>query len=117
MGVVLRICVITDFPQQFKKNCRFNLTLFFFFRRCVEQSKNPDLWEITGVQTLPNGQKSCFQYLAENVVLATGSYDKPNILAIEGENLDYVVHSLKGMEQKMDSHVRFASEDFKLHFE
>ena len=60
------------------------------------------------MQTLPNGQKVNFQYLAENVVLATGSYDKPNMLSIEGESLDYVVHSLKAMEQKMNSHVRFS---------
>ena len=48
---------------------------------------------------------SCYfnRYLTKNVVLATGSYDKPNILEVTGEDLPYVVHSLKEMEDKMTS--------------
>ena len=84
----------------------FDSKIPLFSRRCLTLSKNPDLWEVSGLHTLANGQKSCFKYLTENVVLATGSYDKPNMLAIEGENLDFVVHSLKAMEQKLDSQVR-----------
>lgn len=56
---------------------------------------------MTGVQTLANGQIVPFNYRTKNVVLATGSYDKPNRLEKPGENLDFVVHSLQEMEQKM----------------
>ena len=64
-------------------------------------TRDPDLWEVTGVQAGPDGQQKHFKYWTKNVVLATGSYDKPNALDKPGENLDFVVHSLKEMELKM----------------
>ena len=60
-----------------------------------------ELWEVIGLKTLPNGQQSHFKYLTKNIVLATGSYDKANDLEKPGENLDFVVHSLKAMEEKL----------------
>merc|ERR1712223_2090759 len=65
---------------------------------CDEDS---DLWEVTGVKTSPNGQTLPFKYLTKSIVLATGSYDKANDLEKRGENLDFVVHSLKDMEEKL----------------
>ncbi len=44
-----------------------------------------------------------YRYLTKNVVLATGSYDKPNSLDVPGEDLPFVVHSLKDMEAKINS--------------
>ena len=77
-------------------------------RRCVPTkgcslSSESDLWEVTGVQTLATGEVRPFQYLTKNIVLATGSYDKPNSLDIPGESSDFVVHSLKEMEDRIVS--------------
>ena len=43
-----------------------------------------------------------FKYVAKNVVLACGS-NKPNVLGIPGENLPFVLHSLKELEGKISS--------------
>ncbi len=42
-----------------------------------------------------------FRYLAKNVVLATGSYDLPNRVRLPGEDLDFVVHSLAELEDRL----------------
>ena len=52
---------------------------------------------------MATGEVRPFQYLTKNIVLATGSYDKPNILDIPGESSDFVVHSLKEMEDRIVS--------------
>ncbi len=45
-----------------------------------------------------------FSYLAKNVVLATGSYDRPNRIDLKGEdNTDFVVHSLGELESRISS--------------
>jgi len=44
-----------------------------------------------------------FRYLTKNVVLATGSYDRPNLLSVPGEDLPFVVHSLKDFEGVLSS--------------
>ena len=74
-----------------------------FFYRCPRDicDEDTDLWEVTGVKTSPDGQTLPFKYLTKSIVLATGSYDKANDLEKPGENLDFVVHSLKDMEEKL----------------
>ena len=54
----------------------------------------PDLWEVSGIKTLPTGEIVPFQYLAKNVVLATGSYDRPNSLDIPGEGLGMISNKM-----------------------
>lgn len=49
------------------------------------------------------GRRKEFSYLTKNLVLATGSSDSPNILNVPGEHLDYVLHSLKHLEQLIAS--------------
>jgi len=73
----------------------------FQANRCPRHDDDTELWEVIGLKTLPNGQQSHFKYLTKNIVLATGSYDKANDLEKPGENLDFVVHSLKAMEEKL----------------
>lgn len=57
----------------------------------------PYLWEVSGIKTTSNGLQEPVTYLAKNVVLATGSYDKPNSLDVPGEDMPFVVHSLHEM--------------------
>ena len=66
----------------------------------IEEDKN-DFWEVIGVQTLASGQSVNFKYRTKNVVLATGSYDRPNFLEKPGEDFDFVAHSLNQMEEKL----------------
>ena len=44
-----------------------------------------------------------FRYLTKNIVLATGSYDRPNLLSVPGESLPFVFHSLKDFETLLAS--------------
>jgi len=76
--------------------------------RCMKLNRCPrptdedtDLWEVSGLKTSQNGQQLPFKYWTKKIVLATGSYDKANDLEKPGENLDFVVHSLKTMEDKL----------------
>lgn len=58
----------------------------------------PYLWEVTGQKS----DGSQFKYLTQNVVMACGS-DKPNKMDIPGENLPFVLHSLKQLEDALSS--------------
>eukprot|EP00106_Octopus_bimaculoides_P017407 XP_014784849.1 PREDICTED: oxidative stress-induced growth inhibitor 2-like [Octopus bimaculoides] len=88
---------------------------YYFLRRLAEaQTKSIAattggiwrLWEVRGhkvnakrgdsQEPLPH-EDFCFQ--SNSVVLATGTTDLPNRLGTTGENLPYVVHSLKPFEQ------------------
>ena len=56
------------------------------------------LWMVSGHQETPAGLEH-FSYITPNVVMATGGFDLPNSLSVPGENLSFVVKSLKAMEQ------------------
>lgn len=61
-------------------------------------------WEVRGYHTVVDDQgdpvaRQDFCYVAPHVVLATGAYDIPNRLGVEGENLPCVVHSLGEFEK------------------
>ena len=61
------------------------------------------LWEVSGYRYKREGncvQKEEFSYLTSNVVMACGQ-EKPNTLDIPGENLPFVLHSLKELEAKI----------------
>ena len=45
-----------------------------------------------------NSFREEFRYLTKNIVLATGGYDRPNLLSVPGEDLPFVFHSLKDFE-------------------
>jgi len=63
----------------------------------------PHLWEVSGDRYDPQtGLRHNFKYLATNVVMACGS-DKPNKMDIPGEDLPFVLHSLKELESKLAS--------------
>lgn len=69
-------------------------------RRCLN---NPNVWEVKGHQTLATGEVVPFHYMANNVVLAIGSNDRPNFLNVPGEDRNYVVHTLQDMESMITS--------------
>lgn len=53
-------------------------------------------WEVQGY--CARDQKP-FRYISPNVVLATGSYDRPNRIRVPGEDLPFVLHSSSKLEQ------------------
>ncbi|XP_007901432.1 oxidative stress-induced growth inhibitor 2 [Callorhinchus milii] len=57
-----------------------------------------NLWEVSGYQKIGEGSPVPFCLLAENVVLATGTYDSPARLGVEGEDLPFVFHSISDFE-------------------
>ena len=80
---------------------KISRNLHYFFRCPKPIEEDTDLWEVSGLKTSQNGQQLPFKYWTKKIVLATGSYDKANDLEKPGENLDFVVHSLKAMEDKL----------------
>lgn len=57
-------------------------------------------WEVRGYKTIDddkNGATLDFCYRAPTVVLATGAYDCPQLLAVPGEHLPHVWHSSKNL--------------------
>ncbi|XP_061458731.1 oxidative stress-induced growth inhibitor 2 isoform X2 [Rhineura floridana] len=51
-------------------------------------------WEIRGYQRAADGCHVPFCLFAENVVLATGTFDAPGRLQVEGEDFPFVLHSI-----------------------
>lgn len=63
-------------------------------------------WEVRGYRSITNDDgdilsRHDFCYIAPYVVLAVGTYDVPNRLGIDGENLDSVAHCLGEFEQRL----------------
>nr|XP_020661788.1 oxidative stress-induced growth inhibitor 1 [Pogona vitticeps] len=56
------------------------------------------LFQVDGFVTTPDGTES-FSLYAENVVLATGTYDSPSWLGVKGEHLPFIHHSLSALEE------------------
>ncbi|KAJ8339713.1 hypothetical protein SKAU_G00343460 [Synaphobranchus kaupii] len=56
------------------------------------------LYEIRGEREETGGGRSPFCLYARNVVLATGTYDRPTRLGVEGEELPFVSHTVGDLE-------------------
>jgi len=72
----------------------------------LRNEEEETLYEVTGyeINTLENGKRknNHFKYLTKNVVLATG-LDKANRLGVEGEDLSFVIHSLRELEEAVEA--------------
>ncbi|XP_038628363.1 oxidative stress-induced growth inhibitor 1 [Tachyglossus aculeatus] len=56
------------------------------------------LFQVSGFMAGSDGSQRPFSISAENVVLATGTYDSPSWLGISGEDLPFVHHELSVLE-------------------
>lgn len=70
---------------------------------CIDKMcSQKTLFEVTGYEVKTNdaGMKEMkqFKYVAKNVVLATGQTDEPNKLGVPGEDLPFVLHKLKDLD-------------------
>ncbi|NXE80625.1 OSGI1 inhibitor, partial [Cochlearius cochlearius] len=61
--------------------------------------KSMEVFQVDGFFKTVKGDKESFSIYAENVVLATGTYDSPTWLGVKGENLSYVHHQLSALEE------------------
>ncbi|XP_053251670.1 oxidative stress-induced growth inhibitor 2 isoform X2 [Podarcis raffonei] len=59
-------------------------------------------WEIRGYQRAADGSHVPFCLFAENVVLATGTFDSPGRLQVEGEDFPFVLHSISEFGAAVD---------------
>ncbi|XP_033013125.1 oxidative stress-induced growth inhibitor 1 [Lacerta agilis] len=62
------------------------------------QVDSGSLFQVDGFLTTVNGTQP-FSMYAENVVLATGTYDSPSRLGVKGEHLPFVHHTLSALEE------------------
>jgi len=72
-------------------------------KQCMEKlCSQKTLFEVTGyeIKTNRDGKKEMkqFKYVTKNVVLATGQTDEPNRLGVPGEDLPFVLHKLKDLD-------------------
>ena len=72
---------------------------------CSKDHCGRQKWEVRGYEVTTEGDSTeiCteFCYRADNVVLATGTYDVPNRLKVPGESFPYILQSLSDLEQKI----------------
>lgn len=61
--------------------------------------KSTEVFQVDGFFKTVERDKEPFSIYAENVVLATGTYDNPTWLGVKGENLSYVHHQLSALEE------------------
>ncbi|XP_077208072.1 oxidative stress-induced growth inhibitor 2 isoform X2 [Paroedura picta] len=67
------------------------------FQTQEQDGQNPPIkrnWEIRGYQRAADGSHVPFCLFAENVALATGTFDAPGRLQVEGEDFPFVLHSM-----------------------
>ncbi|KAL6489359.1 hypothetical protein MHYP_G00031000 [Metynnis hypsauchen] len=70
----------------------------------IPQGLSQGLWEVRGYQQLQDDAHIPFCLFAENIVLATGAYDSPARLGVEGEDLPYVFHSVRDLGVAVNRH-------------
>ncbi|CAG0895620.1 unnamed protein product [Darwinula stevensoni] len=61
------------------------------------ESDSPPFWEVHG-----QSEDGPVRYVTPHLVLACGTSDKPNRLDIPGEDLSFVVHTLKELEESFE---------------
>ncbi|KAH0617583.1 hypothetical protein JD844_015992 [Phrynosoma platyrhinos] len=59
-------------------------------------------WEVRGYQRAVDGSHVPFCLFAENVALATGTFDAPGRLQVEGEDFPFVLHSVAEFSTTID---------------
>ncbi|XP_053905310.1 oxidative stress-induced growth inhibitor 1 [Malaclemys terrapin pileata] len=64
-----------------------------------DQIASGNLFQVDGFIKNTNGHQQPFSIYAENVVLATGTYDSPTKLGVNGEDLPFVHHKLSALEE------------------
>ncbi|XP_054856304.1 oxidative stress-induced growth inhibitor 1 [Eublepharis macularius] len=80
-------------PGSRDRGCRWDLP-----EKPMDDSKDiRTLFQVDGFVTTINGTQP-FSVYAENVVLATGTYDSPSWLGVQGEDLSFVHHKLSALE-------------------
>ncbi|KAG8437728.1 hypothetical protein GDO86_008440, partial [Hymenochirus boettgeri] len=57
------------------------------------------LFKVSGFLKASCGPRQTFSFYAENVVLATGTYDSPSWLGVQGEDLPFVFHQISALEE------------------
>ena len=74
---------------------------------CTREHTGKFKWEVRGYEQLISDgdhiETQEFCYRAPNVVMATGTFDKPNHMGVPGENFPYILHSLREVERMYES--------------
>ncbi|XP_051884521.1 oxidative stress-induced growth inhibitor 1-like isoform X2 [Pristis pectinata] len=71
-----------------------------------ERPTHASLFEVNGCTIARDSSEKAFSIYAENVVLATGTYDSPAWLGVDGEDLPFVHHTTSEVETAIEEHQR-----------
>ncbi|XP_048461642.1 oxidative stress-induced growth inhibitor 1-like isoform X2 [Rhincodon typus] len=70
--------------------------------QALRPSTSASLFEVSGSSRSEDGSEKAFRILAEKVVLATGTYDSPAWLGVDGEDLPFVHHTTSELERTLE---------------
>ncbi|XP_075044990.1 oxidative stress-induced growth inhibitor 1 [Mixophyes fleayi] len=83
-----------------KMNEKFGNEIIWCHSDCKEENtQEKRMFKVSGFIQNDSGSKKNFCLYAENVVLATGTYDSPSWLGIQGEDLPFVSHQISALEE------------------
>ncbi|XP_069596486.1 oxidative stress-induced growth inhibitor 1 isoform X2 [Ranitomeya imitator] len=68
-----------------------------------EPSQGKSVFQVSGFIKNDIGPKQNFCLYADNVILATGTFDSPSWLGIKGEDLPFVSHQISALEEAVKS--------------
>lgn len=77
----------------------------------ADTSTRAGLFEVSGYSQMKDGSKETFCIYAENIVLATGTYDSPARLGVDGEDLPFIYHTTSDVETAISEHRSGMSSD------
>ncbi|XP_043563316.1 oxidative stress-induced growth inhibitor 1-like isoform X2 [Chiloscyllium plagiosum] len=69
--------------------------------RVFRHSTSTSLFEVIGSSKSEDGSEKAFRIFAEKVVLATGMYDSPAWLGVDGEDLPFVHHTTSELDRTL----------------
>jgi len=103
-NLIGRAASIQDYSRSLSSESYKIRSRQYMEKLCTQET----LFEVTGYEVIANhaGAKEMkeFKYVAKNVVLATGQTDEPNRLEVTGEDLPFVLHNLKDLDELVTTH-------------
>lgn len=71
----------------------------------TDRPEDKSIFQVSGSIMNKSGIKQNFSVFAENVVLATGTFDSPLRLGIQGEDLPFVSHQISALEEAVKAKI------------
>ncbi|XP_063293422.1 oxidative stress-induced growth inhibitor 1 [Pelobates fuscus] len=85
-------------------NCREKEIFQMEVPYAEDSEEDRSMFQVNGFFENEFGTKQDFCVYAEKVILATGTYDSPSWLGVQGEDLPFVSHQISALEEAVKTH-------------